>query len=261
MARALLARVFWLQGFADKAHAEAEASLEELHDSRHQLSLCRVLHYGMCRIAPLTGDFEAAGRALARLVEVATRLNVPFWKLAGRFLEGKLMVARREFAQGAAILRDAFETCRKTGWQFSYPEFKGVYAEALAGLGRTGEALAIVNEAIADAGERENGQWWYVPEVLRVKGEVCVQDGSDRSLTMAEECFGQAGELARQQGALFWELRAAMSLARLLGDQGRSADATARLWPIYGRFTEGFGTADLIAAKQLLDDLSVAGQA
>ena len=63
---------------------------------------------------------------------------------------------------------------------------------------------------------------------------------------------------AREYGALAWELRAAASLARLLGDQGRIADATACLQPIYDRFTEGFGTADLIAAKQLLDDLGVA---
>jgi predicted ATPase len=249
MARALLARVLWLQGFADRARDEAQAGLEELCDARHQLSLCRVLQYGMCRIAPMTGDFEAAGEALARLVEVATRLNEPYWKLAGRFLEGKLLVARREFAQGAAILRDAFETCQRTGWQFSYPEFKGAYAEALAGLGRTGEALAMVNEAIVDAGERENGQWWYVPEVQRVKGEVLIQEGSDRSMTMAEACFDEAGELAREQ------LRVGVSLCRLRVTQGRGGEGCRELAQIYDRFTEGFGIIDLVTAKQLLDGL------
>ena len=77
----------------------------------------------------------------------------------------------------------------------------------------------------------------------------------------AEDHFRQALDEAREQGALSWELRAATSLARLLRDQGRPADAIACLQPIYDRFTEGFGTADLIAAKQLLDDLGVAGHA
>ena len=75
----------------------------------------------------------------------------------------------------------------------------------------------------------------------------------------AEDLFRQALDGARRQEALSCELRAATSLARLLRDQGRSADAIACLQPIYDRFTEGFGTADLIAAKQLLDDLADAG--
>jgi predicted ATPase len=74
-----------------------------------------------------------------------------------------------------------------------------------------------------------------------------------------EDLFRQALDESRRQEALSWELRAATSLARLLRDQGRPADATACLQPVYDRFTEGFGTADLVAAKRLLDDLGVAG--
>jgi len=72
---------------------------------------------------------------------------------------------------------------------------------------------------------------------------------------MAEDLFRQALDGARRQGTLSGELRIAMSLARLLCRQGRQADAIACLQPIYGRFTEGFGTADLIAAKRLLSEL------
>jgi predicted ATPase len=254
MARALLARALWLQGFANKAHAEAHASLEELHGANRQLSLCRVLYYGICRIAPMTGDFGAADQAIARLVEVATRLNVPFWRTTGRFLEGKLLIARCEFAQGAAILDGAFETCRRTGWRMSYPEFKGAYAEALAGLGQIDEALAAVDDAIASAGHRENGQWWYRPELLRIKGEVLLQQRSDRSIATAEKYFDQAGALAREQGALFWELRIALSLGRLRVTQGRRDEARQMLASVCAKFTEGFQIADLKAAKALLDE-------
>ena len=79
--------------------------------------------------------------------------------------------------------------------------------------------------------------------------------GTPGAAETAEDLFRQALDGARQQGTLSWELRAATSLARLLRNQGRPADAIACLQPVYDRFTEGFGTADLIAAKQLLDEL------
>jgi hypothetical protein len=75
MARAMLARALWLQGFAEKARDEAEASLEELRGADHRLPFCRVLHFGFCRIVPMTGDFAAAERAITRLIEVTTKFK------------------------------------------------------------------------------------------------------------------------------------------------------------------------------------------
>jgi predicted ATPase len=112
-----------------------------------------------------------------------------------------------------------------------------------------------VCKAIEAAGGREDGQQWYVPELLRIKGEVLLRQAGDRSAAAAEDCFGQAAEMAREQGALFWELRVALSLARLLHGQGRSADAMGILQPVYDRFTEGFETTDLRSARVLLDAL------
>jgi predicted ATPase len=100
----------------------------------------------------------------------------------------------------------------------------------------------------------------FTPEVSRLKGELMLLQGMPDAEESAEILFRQALDGAREYGALSWELHAAMSLARLLRDQGRPTDAIACLRPIYDRFTEGFGTADLIAAKQLLDDLGAAGR-
>jgi predicted ATPase len=83
-----------------------------------------------------------------------------------------------------------------------------------------------------------------------------MQRGSAAAET-AKSLFGQALDAARRQEMLSWELRAATSLARQLGRQGHPADAIAHLRPVHNSFTEGFGTADLIAAKQLLDELAV----
>jgi len=95
-----------------------------------------------------------------------------------------------------------------------------------------------------------------LPELLRIRGELLLQAGGPSSAVAAGECFATALGWARKQQTLSWELRAATSLARLRRKQGHSDDAVAVLRPVYCRFTEGFGTADLIAAKQLLDELS-----
>jgi predicted ATPase len=99
----------------------------------------------------------------------------------------------------------------------------------------------------------------YTPEVLRLKGELSPLHGTPGAAETANDHFRQALDEARRRGTLAWELRAATSLARLLRKQGHSGDAVAVLQPVYNRFTEGFGTADLIAAKELLDDLGTPG--
>ena len=130
-------------------------------------------------------------------------------------------------------------------------------AEALGRAGQIAEGLAAIEEAIARSERTE--ERWAMAELLRVKGELLLLQGAPGAAAAAEDHFRQALDWARRQGALSWELRAATSLARLLQNQGRPADAIACLQPVYDRFTEGFGTADLIAAKQLLDELGGAG--
>jgi predicted ATPase len=253
MARAMLARALWLRGFPDRAHGEAQASIDDVRGPDHQLTMCRVLYFGMGRIAPMTGEFSAAENAVATLIELATCVNAPFWMTAGQFLRGKLLVQRHAYAEGLAVLRDAFEICRQTGWRLSYPEFTGSLALALAGLGRADEAYDAIAGAIESAGGRADGQQWYVPELLRIKGEILLQHGSERAL--AASCLDQAAAMAREQGALSWELRIGLSLCRLRMTQGRGDEGRRELASLYDRFTEGFGTTDLVAAKQLLDDL------
>ena len=126
-------------------------------------------------------------------------------------------------------------------------------AEALGHVGRFADGLATVERGI---GRSERG--WLAPELLRIKGELLLLQGTTGTTEAVEDYFRQALDAARRQQTLSWELRAATSLARLLHNEGRSSDAIACLQPVYDRFTEGFGTADLITAKRLLDELSKA---
>jgi predicted ATPase len=122
-------------------------------------------------------------------------------------------------------------------------------------LGRAGQiadGIAAIDEAIERCERTE--VHWVMSELLRIKGELLLLQAAPEAAA-AEDHFRQALDWARRQGALSFELRAATSLARLQSDQGRPADAMALLQPVYHRFTEGFDTADLKAAKALLDAL------
>ena len=92
-------------------------------------------------------------------------------------------------------------------------------------------------------------------DLLRVKGELLLLEGAPEAAAAAEDHYQQGLDWARRQGTLSWELRCATSLARLWRDQARSEEARALLAPVYDRFTEGFETADLKAAKALIDGL------
>ena len=129
-------------------------------------------------------------------------------------------------------------------------------SELAAGLGRAGrpaEGLTTAEQTIKRAEHAEAR--WFFPESLRIKGGLLLLQAADGAVAAAEAHFRQALDWARRQGALALELRAATSLARLMRNEGRTADAVGILQPVYDRFIEGFDTADLKAAKALLDDL------
>src|SRR6266850_976148 len=126
-------------------------------------------------------------------------------------------------------------------------------AAGLGGAGQIAEGLVVADTALARAEQAEAG--WCLAELLRTKGELLLLERVPSAVATAEACFRQALDVARRQGALSWELRAAMSLARLWHGQQRVSPARKLLGAVYRRFTEGFETADLIAAKALLDSV------
>jgi predicted ATPase len=96
---------------------------------------------------------------------------------------------------------------------------------------------------------------WGLAELLRTKGELLLRDEAPGAVVNAEECFQRALDVARRQGALGWELRAATSLAGLWRGRERVSQACTLLSSVYGRFAEGFEAADLIAARAILNSI------
>jgi predicted ATPase len=161
-----------------------------------------------------------------------------------------LLIERGEPTAGLLALRAALAVYRKSGWAMRSPGFLGALAMGLSHTAQVTAALTIVDEALAE-GERI-GERWCVAELLRIEGELILQSGGADAEGRASETFLRAIEYAKTQGSLFWELRASLALARLRHRQGLQDVARTILKPVYARFTEGFATTDLVAARALL---------
>jgi predicted ATPase/DNA-binding winged helix-turn-helix (wHTH) protein len=250
----VLARVLMLQGLYDQANDNAHASLAHAQAAGHNLSVCYAHAWAVYPIALMTGDIAAAERSVATVIDLAARHSFAYWTNIGRCLEGQLLIKRGHSAEGTVLLRAAMKSYIGTGWMTRYSEFLGVLAEGLGDEGRVGEANVVIAEAL-DWSDR-TGERYYVAELLRVRGELLLQEAGEGSVPAAEDCFQRALELARQQGALSWELGSALSLARLRVRQKRHAHARQLLEPVCDRFTGGIESADLRSARLMLQSLS-----
>jgi predicted ATPase len=198
------------------------------------------------------GDLATAERYIGILLDHSTRHGLTHWRALGTCHQGALAIKRGEVAAGSRLLRAGFNQLDDAKWGLQHTVF--LMTEALGHYaGPVLEGFAELNEAIERAEQTE--ECWLIADLLRIKGELLLLQGTQGAATEAEGRFRQASDWARRQGALSLELRAATSLARLMRNQGRSADAVALLGPVYDRFTEGFDTADLKVAKALLNEL------
>jgi predicted ATPase len=137
-----------------------------------------------------------------------------------------------------------------------YAVFLCEYAEALGKAGQIDQGLVAIDEALARS--KRNDEYWYMPELLRVKGELVSQSGGATATSDAEKLFKQSLTWARRQQAPSWELRTAMSLFRLTRDPVDGRAPASLLRSAYEKFTEGFDSADLQTARRLLDEFGSA---
>jgi predicted ATPase len=168
-------------------------------------------------------------------------------------MHGWALVELGEVIQGIAEMTTAIAGFHGLGGVPHMQYLIAVRAEAIARIGRIHEALPELDRTLAHI--ELTGDTRDHAEMLRLKGAVLLMHNS-AATAEAEKCFREAVHVARAQEARWWELRATVSLARLLHDTNRSDEAHTMLADIYGWFSEGFELPDLRDAKALLDELS-----
>lgn len=254
-ARGTLANVLWLQGQPDTALAMAQRQLEEARAAEHALALCNALVHTTCPLALLTGDLAAAERMLAAIDAHVAAHAMTIWNAMVRCLRGDWLLQNGD-ASGLTLLRGALDELLAAGFRMRSPFYAGVYAEGLGDQGDVGAGLAAIEEAVTLS--TSTGEMWCMPELLRIKADLLRKEEAGRRTEAIEGLFSEALAMARRQGALSWELRAATALAGHWHRSGQEARAGEILAPIYRRFGEGFATRDLVKARSLLD--AVAGR-
>jgi predicted ATPase len=193
-------------------------------------------------------------RSVATLLDHSARHRLPLWHAAGRCYDGVLRIEQGDTIGGLHILRTELAELAKTRFELRYVTFLADLAEAYVRAGDIASARETIDQALERCHQID--EFWNVSELLRIKGEISRRDTRPDAAKAAESCFLQSLDWARRQEARSWELRAATSLARLWRSQGRSGEARDQVGSVYGRFTEGFETADLRAARELLNEIS-----
>ena len=250
VSRAFLGIVLFCLGHPDQALAQSNATTAEARRMAHLPSLAGVLSLGTMLLS-LVGDDAALGERADQLVAVATEQAFPFWRAQGTIFRGWVKAKNGDVAEGVSLLRCGSTAFRATGSENWMAHYTALLARACEIAGQMEEASSLLDNALQIV--ERTGECWLAAELNRYKGQLLLRQGHSEA---AEELYGKALSIAREQEAKLWELRAAVSLARLRRDQGRRIEARELLAPVHGWFTEGFGTPDLKEAKALLDELT-----
>jgi class 3 adenylate cyclase/predicted ATPase len=244
-----LGNVLFCLGFPDQALARSSAAIAEAQRLAHLPSLALSLNVGT-RLLSLVGDDAAMDERADQLVAVATEQGFPLWRALGIIYRGWAKVKNGDVAEGISLLRSGSAAYRATGAELWVPYQIALLARAYEIAGQIERGVALFDEALQIV--ERTGERWFAAELNRHKGQLLLRQGHSEA---AEELYRKALSIAEEQGAKLWQLRAAVSLARLHRDQGRHAEARNLLLQVYGWFTEGFDTPDLKEAKSLLDEL------
>ncbi|MBR1119901.1 helix-turn-helix transcriptional regulator [Bradyrhizobium lablabi] len=250
-AQITLARILWLQGYFDQAMETARAALADVAAVDQPIKLCRALLWAYA-VFYWNQELDEFEEHIERLRTETRRYNLGSLQIFGDALKGTALLERGEVDAALALLQGSVEKMHSNRFNGA-SGFNIPLARALAAANRPNEALQVIERAI-DEGESCNFGM-EMSDMLRLRGEL-LTSGDNMDLLQAENTLLQSLELARTQGALGYELRTAVSLARLWRRQDRRKEAHGMLAPILARFSEGFRTRGYRAAADLLAELA-----
>jgi class 3 adenylate cyclase/predicted ATPase len=248
-AQAFLGNVLFCLGFPDQALASICAAIREARRLAHPATLATALGFG-ARVISFGGDSAVLGEWVDEMIAITAGQALAQWNAGTTVFCGWAKIQNGDVAEGISLLRSGLTAFRAPGTEMFIPHIIALLAAAYEIAGQAEEALALLDDALQLV--ERTGERWFAAELNRHKGELLLRQGQSEA---AGELYRKALGIATEQEAKLWELRAAASLARLRRDQGRHVKARDLLAPVYGWFTEGFGTPDLKDAKALLDEL------
>jgi len=242
----------WSLGYPEAALADADYAIEDAREMGHSATLMFAL-WGALLTHMLCGNYGAASAQAAELVALADEKGAVLWKAWGMTEQGCILALTGKAADAVHVISSGLNTLQSLRAKLWVPLCLSFLAKAYAELGQFDDGRRCISEAIGVAGTTK--QSLFEADINRTAGEIALLS-PDRDAVKAQTYFERALEIARAQQTRSWELRAAMSLARLSRDQGKPAEAHDLLAPVYGWFTEGFDTLDLTEAKALLAELA-----
>jgi predicted ATPase len=244
------ARTLWFLGYPETALADADHALKDAREIGQAATLMLALF-----LASFTridcGNYTVATAEADELVALADEKGALEWKAIGMLNQGCLLILTGKASDAVQMINSGMAAFRSTGSTLWMPLRLSYLGIAYAELHRFDDAWRCIGEAMSAV--ETTKETWFEAEVNRIAGEIALKL-PEPDAAKAQAYFQRALAVARAQQAKSWELRAAMSMARLWRDQGKRNEAHDLLAPVYGWFTEGFDTRDLKEAKTLLND-------
>jgi predicted ATPase len=243
---------FWLLGYPEAALADTEHALTVAREIGHSATLMYVLNFSAWTHIHC-GNYAAATALIDEFAALKDQTGSLFWAAWGMMQGGCVLALTDKVSDAVQTITSGVTAMRSTGTTMWMPLWLSYLARAHAKLRQFDDAWRCIGDAMTAV--ETTKERWYGAEINRLSGEIMLLS-PDPDAAKAEVCFERALEVSREQQAKSWELRAAMSMARLWCDQGKRDEARDLLAPAYGWFTEGFDTRDLKEAKALLDALA-----
>ena len=243
---------FWLLGYLEAALADTEHALAVAREIGHSATLMYVLNFSAWTHIHC-GNYAAATAMIDEFSALKDQTGSLFWAAWGMMQGGCVLALTDKVSDAVQTITSGVTAMRSTGTTMWMPLWLSYLARANAEIGQFDAATRYIGETMTAVEMAKES--WCEAEVYRLAGEIALLS-PERDAAKAEAYFERALGVARAQQAKSWELRAAMSMARLWRDQGKRQQARDLLVPVYGWFTEGFDTRDLKEAKVLLHTLA-----
>jgi predicted ATPase len=241
----------WPLGYPEAALADAHRAVRDAREIGQAASLMAALT--LTSLSHIhCGSYAIANAQLDEVITLANEKGALFWKVGGMLVQGCLFAITGRASDAVRTITSGLSAWRATGTTVWMPTYLSYLTRAQAELGQFDEASRCISEALIAV--QTTNESWYEADIHRIAGEIALRS-PEPDVAKAEAHFERALQVTLVQRAKSWELRAAMSMARLWRDQGMPQRARELLAPVYGWFTEGFDTRDLKEAKALLDEL------